>query len=62
MTELLLDEAGRRPSPATLPEFHAARSPRNKGIRYAAAAHGKGDRRRDAQGRRLTVTVLGCAR
>jgi site-specific recombinase XerD len=31
MSELLLDAAGRRRSPATLPAFHAARPPRNKG-------------------------------
>jgi integrase len=36
MSELLLDAAGRRRSPATRPEFHAGRSPRNKGIRYPA--------------------------
>ena len=32
MSELLLDAAGRRRSPATLPEFHAGRPPRNRGI------------------------------
>jgi hypothetical protein len=36
MTELLLDAAGRRRSPATLPGFHAGRPPRNKGVRYPA--------------------------
>jgi integrase len=36
MSELLLDAAGRRRSPATLSAFHAGRSPRNKGIRYPA--------------------------
>ena len=36
MSELLLDSAGRRRSPATLPEFHAGRPPRNKGLRYPA--------------------------
>lgn len=36
MSELLLDRAGRRRSPATLPGFHAGRSPRNKGLRYPA--------------------------
>ena len=36
MSELLLDAAGRRRSPATLPQFHAGRSPRNNGIRYPA--------------------------
>ena len=36
MSELLLDAAGRRRSPATLPEFHAGRPPRHKGMRYPA--------------------------
>src|SRR4051794_5654175 len=36
MSELPLDAAGRRRSPVTLPEFHAGRPPRNKGIRYPA--------------------------
>jgi len=36
MSEVLLDRAGRRRSPATLPGFHAGRSPRNKGLRYPA--------------------------
>ena len=36
MSELLLDAAGRRRSPATLPAFHAGRPPRNKGMRYPA--------------------------
>jgi integrase len=36
MSELLLDAAGRRRSPATLPDFHAGRPARNKGIRYPA--------------------------
>jgi site-specific recombinase XerD len=36
MSELSLDAAGRRRSPATLPEFHAGRAPRNKGMRYPA--------------------------
>jgi hypothetical protein len=30
MPEQLLDTAGRRRSPATMPEFHAGRPPRNK--------------------------------
>jgi site-specific recombinase XerD len=33
---VLLDAAGRRRSPATLPGYHAGRSPRNKGMRYPA--------------------------
>jgi site-specific recombinase XerD len=32
----LLDRAGRRRSPATLPAFHTGRSPDNKGLRYPA--------------------------
>jgi hypothetical protein len=32
----LLDAAGRRRSPATMPEFHAGRAPGNKGQRYPA--------------------------
>src|ERR671923_280854 len=36
MSELLLDAAGRRRSPATLPDFHAGRPPRNNGMRYPA--------------------------
>jgi hypothetical protein len=36
MSELLLDAAGRRRSPATLSSFHAGRSPRNKRMRYPA--------------------------
>jgi len=30
----LLDSAGRRRSPATLPTFHQGRPPRNKGLNY----------------------------
>ena len=32
----VLDSAGRRRSPATLPGYHAGRAPRNKGLRYPA--------------------------
>ncbi len=38
MPELLLDAAGRRRAPATLSAFHAGRPPRNKAMRYSAAA------------------------
>src|SRR5450755_1010751 len=34
--EQLLDAAGRRRSPATMPGHHAGRSPRNRGMRYPA--------------------------
>jgi site-specific recombinase XerD len=33
---MLLDAAGRRRSPATMPGYHAGRPPRNKGMRYPA--------------------------
>ena len=36
MSEMLLDRAGRRRSPATMSGFHAGRPPRNKGLRYPA--------------------------
>jgi site-specific recombinase XerD len=36
MSELLLDRAGRRRSPATMPGFGAGRPPHNKGVRYPA--------------------------
>jgi hypothetical protein len=36
MPERLLNAAGRRRSPTTLPGFHAGRPPRNKGMRYPA--------------------------
>ena len=32
----VIDAAGRRRSPATLPGYHAGRPPRNKGMRYPA--------------------------
>ena len=41
MSELLLDRAGRRRSPATKPGFHAGRSPANKGLRYPADVHAR---------------------
>jgi hypothetical protein len=36
MSQLLLNRAGRRRSPATMAGFHAGRPPRNKGLRYPA--------------------------
>jgi integrase len=50
---VLLDAAGRRRSPATLPGHHAGRPPRNKGIALPGRpADRRGDRRRDAASRR----------
>ena len=36
MSDLQLDRAGRRRSPAAMPGFLAGRPPRNKGLRYPA--------------------------
>jgi hypothetical protein len=36
MSELLLDRAGRRRSPATMSEFRTGHAPGNKGLRYPA--------------------------
>jgi site-specific recombinase XerD len=65
MSELLLDRAGRRRSPATMPGFHAGRAPRNKGMRYPAdppkveeiiaVMRAAGDR---AHGRRLRGLIV----
>ena len=65
MSEMLLDRAGRRRSPATMPGFHAGRPPRNKGLRYPAdppkveeiiaVMRKAGD---DAHGRRLRGLIV----
>ena len=65
MSELLLDRAGRRRSPATLPGFHAGQAPGNKGLRYPAdppkveeivgVMRSAGD---DAHGRRLRGLIV----
>jgi site-specific recombinase XerD len=65
MSELLLDRAGRRRSPATMPRFHAGDAPSNKGLRYpadppkaeeiVAVMRAAGDR---AHGRRLRGLIV----
>src|SRR3954451_6072108 len=65
MSEFLLDRAGRRRSPATMPGFHAGRPPRDKGLRYPAdppkveeiiaVMRAAGDR---AHGRRLRALIV----
>src|SRR3954452_4913300 len=65
MGKVLLDAAGRRRSPATMPGFHAGRPPRNKGCRYpadppkveeiVAVMRTAGD---DAHGRRLRGLIV----
>jgi integrase len=62
---VLVDIAGRRRSPATLPALHAGRPPHNKGLRYAAdpptveeiiaVMHAAGD---DAEGVRLRGLIV----
>jgi hypothetical protein len=37
MSELQFDRVGRRRLSASMPGFHAGRSPRNKGLRYRGA-------------------------
>ena len=64
MSDLQLDRAGRRRSPATMPGFPAGREPRNKGLRHPAdpptveeiiaVMRAAGD---DAHGRRLRGLV-----
>ena len=44
MSELLLDRAGRRRSPATMAGFHAGRPAHNKGLRYPADPPTRPDR------------------
>ncbi len=65
MSEVLLDRAGRRRSPATMPRFHAGHAPGNKGLRYPAdppkveeiiaVMRAAGDR---AHGRRLRGLIV----
>src|SRR4051812_5266168 len=67
MDEVLLDAAGRRRSPATMPGFHAGRPPRNKGRRYpadpptveeiVAVMRAAGDRRHGCRLRGLIVVL-----
>jgi hypothetical protein len=53
MSELLLDRAGRRRSPAPMPGFHAGHAPGNKGLRCPAdPPKGRGDHCRHARRKR----------
>ena len=56
--QVMLDAAGRRRSPATLPGFHAGRPPRNKDFSLSARpAEGGGDHRGHAPGGRNRARV-----
>ena len=67
MSQLMLDRAGRRRSPATLPGFHVGQSPGNKGHRYpadppmveeiVAVMRAAGDRRHGQRMRALIVIL-----
>ena len=61
MSELLLDAAGRRRSPATLPDFHAGRPPRNKGMRYPADPPTSRRSSRTCAARATASTAADCA-
>jgi site-specific recombinase XerD len=68
MESVLLDAAGHRRSPATMPRYHIGRAPRNKGLRYpadpptieeiVAVMCGAGDGPDGARLRALIVLVL----
>ena len=61
MPERMLDAAGRRRSPATLPEFHAGRPPRNKGMRYPADPPTIEEILRSCAAPATACTAAGCA-
>jgi hypothetical protein len=61
MSELPLDAAGRRRSPATLPQFHAGRTPRNKGMRYPPTHPPQRRSWPSCAARATEPTVGGCA-
>jgi integrase len=50
MESVLLDAAGRRRSPATMPGYHRGQPPRNKGLSYPA----------DPPTVEEIVTIMGC--
>jgi hypothetical protein len=69
MSELLLDRAGRRRSPATMPGFHAGHAPGNKGLRYPAdppkveeiVAVMRASRKRSRSRKATSITDAGCS-
>ena len=58
---VLLDAAGRRRSPATMPGYHAGRPPGNKGMRYPADPPTVDEIVAVMATRAMTVTASGCA-
>ncbi len=67
MESVLLDAAGHRRSPATMPGYHQGRPPRNKGLRYPAdpptieeivAVMRAGDDRADGARLRALIVIL----
>lgn len=70
MESVLLDAAGHRRSPATMPGYHQGRPPRNKGLRYPAdpptieeivAVMRAADDRADGARLRALIVILGRA-
>jgi hypothetical protein len=61
MTELLLDAAGRRRSPATMPGFHAGRPPRNKASGNQPTRPPSRRSWRSCAPRATAITDVGCA-
>jgi hypothetical protein len=59
---LVLDAAGRRRSPATMPGYHAGRPPRNKGIRCPADPPAVDEIGPSCAKPATTATGGGCAR
>jgi hypothetical protein len=58
----VLDAAGRRRSPATLPGYHAGRPPRNKGMRSPADPPTVEETVRSCATPPMTVTAGACER
>ena len=59
---VLLDTAGRRRSPATMPGYHAGRPPRNEGVCYPADPSTVGEIVVVMRQPPMTVTAGGCTR
>jgi hypothetical protein len=60
MSVPLLNAAGRRRAPVTLPGYLAGRPPRTRTALPARSVHGRGDRRGGAPGRRRGSMASAC--
>jgi hypothetical protein len=59
---VLLDAAGRRRSPVTMPGYHTGRPPGNKGMRYPADPPTVNEIVASCATPAITATASGCAR